>query len=907
MLYKALNNIAVSYIVLENDKIIDCNLNAVNLFGYDRREDLLGLSPFDLSPYLQDDEEESHIKGKVLIEKAYREKMVSFKWRHTKKNGDTFLAFINLISINGLLFSIITNIDELQEAEAKIRQTDDMYRLLFDESQVMIYFLDVKTKRITNANKATLDFYGYDLETIRNIDYIDICQLTEDELNHNIELVLMNKRNYFYSKHICANGETRDVEIHAYAFTLNNRDFIIAMVYDLSERIKQNLIIESFLKNSPTPIAVLDNDYRVIDVNDKFTELFLYTKNEVIGRRLDTILTPNSLEDVATEIAQEALKNNFVRKRTIRRRKDETIVNVEIVAFPIIYNEKIIGTYIHYIDITQTLKHEMQLEVFQKVLENNTEGIVITDPEGRIEWVNHAFTCITGYQLSEVKGKTMNLLRSNVHNEEFYDNMWETLNRYHHWHGEIWNKNKNGEIYPEWLNIYAIKSQNNITNYVGIFRDLSETKVIDQKIRILSQKDVLTGLYNRVYFNDNLERVIKKEENVAILFMDLNHFKEINDTLGHYAGDQFLMEIAHRLEDLLNGNNDTIIARYGGDEFIVMIENFTSKKQIASIARRILHMIQKPFIYGGNYLIATASLGISLYPKDGRTSDELLQNADMAMYAAKNKYDRKIMFYNPNMRKAVDERFKIASLLRAALEEKAYEILFDPIYSLKKDAIIALEAKIKWHNKQLALYSRQKYIDVAIKTGQINHIFDFVFEDICQKLTENQDLQMQIPISINISIEQLEQYTFLSQIKDKLCKYNIDPSLIEFEFTDNNISEKSRRAQKAINELLKLGFNFTLDNFGQDNSSIAQLKHYNIKKIKLTKSIFKDIDKRSINYELIKLYRLITKKMNILLIAKGINEESQYKFIKDIKVDAAQGSYFSKPLTFEEVKKALKH
>lgn len=904
MLYDALNNIAISFIVLENDKIIDCNLNAVHLFGYERREELLGLTPYDLSPYLQDDEEESYVKGKALVERAYREKAVSFKWRHSKKNGDTFLAFINLISINGLLFAIITNVDELREVEERMKQTDEIYHLLFDESQAIIYFIDIKTKRITNANKAALNFYGYDLDTIKRINYTEICLITEEELTKNIELVVMNKRNYFITKHKCANGELRDVEMHAYALTLKNRDYIVAMVYDLTERIKQNLIIESFLKNSPIPIVVLDSDFRAVDINDKFTELFQYTKEEIVGKRIDKLIAPITLQEEAIEIANEALKSSFVQRRTIRKRKDDTLVNVEIVAFPILYNERIIGTYIHYIDITESLKHKTQLELFQKVLENNIEGVVITDSEGNIEWINHAFTKITGYELSEIKGKTMSILRSNVHNEDFYNNMWNALRCLHHWQGEIWNKNKNGEIYPEWLNIYAIKNDNHITHYVGIFRDLSETKFIDQKIRILSQKDVLTSLYNRVYFIDNLERVLAKEENVAILFMDLNHFKEINDTLGHYAGDQYLIEIAHRLEDIFIDNNNVIIARYGGDEFIVMIKNFASKRQLAHIGRRILATIQKPFIYSGNYLIATASLGIAIFPKDGSTSDELLQNADIAMYVAKGKYDRKIMFYNPNMRKAIDERFRIANLLRSAIEEKAYEITFEPIYDLKNHKIISLEAKIKWHNRQLASYSRQKYLDVAIRTGQVNQIFDFVFDDICQKLTLNPTFS--IPISINISIEQLVQYAFLSQIKEKLHHYNIDPSLIEFEFTDNNITEKTGRAQKAINELLKLGFNFTLDNFGQDNSSIAQLKHYNIKKIKLTKNILKNIDKRSLNYELIKLYRLITKEMNILFIAKGITEESEYKLIKDLKVDAAQGSFFSKPLTFEEALKELK-
>ncbi len=904
MLFEAIDSVPLSFCIVDKGVIIDCNLNAVNLFGYEKKSDLIGLKPFDLSPYLQDDNEESIIKGNEYIRRAQIEKNVNFTWRHSKKNGDTFLAYINLISIKNVLFALITNIDEAKEVEASIREKDEMYKLIFSHNKHMIYILDAKTLKITDANQATIDFYGYDIDTLKSLSYDDLFLHENGDLPKLIEEVLTNKRNFFFGKHRLANGEIRDVEIHIFAITLNNKEYLINMVYDTTEKIQQNIIINTFIQKSPYPIAVLDNTQRVLDINDKFTELFQYQKEDLLGKNLNDLLTTIEYRNELNKHIDKVFTENFIRVKTLRKRKDNSLINVEIVAFPITYNDKIIGAYVHYIDITQKIKDQNQLQVFKKVLENNNEGILITDTDGHIEWVNHAFTKITGYTLDEIMGNTPRILKSDIHDSTYYKNMWEHIYRDNHWHGEIWNKNKKGEIYPEWLNIYAIKNNNITTNYVGIFKDLSESKIIDQKMRILAQKDVLTGLYNRVYFTDKLNRIIqsKQNENIAVLFMDLNHFKEINDTLGHYAGDQFLVEISRRLQSSLD--EQTIIARYGGDEFVVLLNNFKNKHQVTSQARKLLEQISRPYIYQGNYLLTSASLGIALYDKDGTTCDELIQNADIAMYVAKNSgMDKKIQYYTYKMRKDIDERFKIANLLRIALEKKAYTLLYEPIYNIHTDKIIGLELKIKWHNTQLESYSRNKYLNVAIKTGQINQIFDFMFDDICCRLSKSKNFK--VPISINISIEQLEQSTFLHVIKEKMRKYHFDPTKIEFEFTDNNLNDSSSRASRTINELLKLGYNFTLDNFGQENSSIAQLKHYQIKKIKLATNLFKLNDDNKINYELIKLYRMISREMNILLIAKGISQDKQVALIKDLELDGCQGSYYSKPLTFNQINKLL--
>ncbi len=896
-----IDNFPISFYIIDKDVIVDCNIAAVNMFGYESKQDIIGLKPSSLSPVYQDDGIRSDIKGREFIKKAYIEKNVNFKWLHLNKNGDPFLAYINLVYINNVLFALITNISEIRRLEDTIKEKDYIYRKLFEENNNVMYLFDPNTNYIIDANNAALDYYGYDLETLKTMKINDLTISSEDAIHKYIKSILAYKQNFFSLKHINKNNEIRDVEVNCFPITLNNKQFLFNIVYDITEKVKQNVIISTFLTQSPYPIVILDNEQHVININEKFTSLFQYEKEEVLGKNLNDLITSNEYHDELNNNIENVFKENFIRINTLRKRKDNKLINVEIVAFPITYNDKIIGAYVHYIDITQKIKDKNQLDVFKKVLENSNEGIVITDSFGHIDWINHAFTKITGYTLAEIVGSNPNILKSNLQNKAFYEDMWHHIIHDHHWHGEIWNKNKLGEIYPEWLNIYAITSKNITTHYVGIFKDLSEMKTIDQKMRILAQKDALTGLYNRVYFTEKLNYILNTEKtnDIALLFIDLDYFKEINDSLGHCIGDQLLVELSKRFQQISSDN--ILIARFGGDEFVILLKGFNNKIRIMNMAKKIFSTINEPYIYHDNYLQVSASIGIVIYAKDGNTSDELIQNADIAMYAAKKSFDKKIVYYNPKMRKRIDERFKIANLMRKSIEEKAYTILYEPLYDLNTNKIISVEAKIKWKQSQLNL-STKKYFKIALETGQINKIFTFTFEEVCKQLTNNKNFT--VPISINISIEQLEQDQFIFILKEIIKKYPINPKLIEFEFTIN-FAIHSNRIAKNIQDLSNLGFNFTLDNFGEDNFSLAQLKHYNIKKIKLDKNLLRNLTIDSMHYQFIKIFRLNSKIMNIDLIAKGINQLEQFTILKSLKLDGGQGSYFSKPIRFNQVSRLV--
>ena len=895
MLFDAFDNIPISFFIIENDIIVDCNLNAVNLFEYTNKENLLGLEPFALSPYTQDDGTESYKKGEHYIREAHINKHVNFTWQHSKRNGETFLAYINLISIKNVLFALITNLDEVKNYEAKLQENDQMYKLLFEQNKSIILIVDLKTLFITDANQAAEDFYGYNLAVLKTKKYPDLLMDTEN-LDFYIEQVMTNKRNIFFTKHKLANGEIHDVEARIFLITINNIDYLISMIYDSSEKIKQNLIINTFINQSPYPIAVLDNRQRVININDKFTTLFLYDQDEIIGKNLNELLTTLEHRDELEANIDKVFTENFIRVTTLRKKKDNTLIDVEIFAFPITYNDKIIGAYVHYIDITEKIKNQTQLELFKKALENNNEGIMITDIDENIEWVNHAFTKITGYTLAEISGKKPQVLRSEMHKQDFYRKMWDSLEHNNHWYGEIWNKNKFGEVYPEWLNIYAIKNNGVITNYVGIFKDLSESKIIDQKMRVLAQKDALTGLYNRVYFTEKLTEILEKQkmQKHALLFLDLNHFKDINDTLGHHVGDEFLVTIANRIVNYCDDN--TLIARYGGDEFVILFSDYQSLTQITDFVEKIALLIKEPYDYKGNLLYVSASIGVSLYPEDGTTYDELIQNADIAMYVAKDSLEQKIFYYTHSMRIKIDEKFKIASLLREAIDNKAYYLMFEPVYNLQTNKVVSAGVNLIWRNEVLNAYPKDRTSEVALETGQINQIFADTFEDICKLLLDNKTFSL--PLSLNISLEQLEQSQFLTIIKTIIAKYQINNHLIEFQFTDKNYHDLSKQATKNINYLLSLGFNFCFDSFGDKHSAIAELKYYQVKKIYLAPTLLKADNEINNNYELIKLYQLIANKMKLQLIAKGIESEKQLMEIKKLNIIYGQGIYLSKLVTF---------
>ena len=468
---------------------------------------------------------------------------------------------------------------------------------------------------------------------------------------------------------------------------MNNKVFLTKEDFSMENYSLDKAYFQQLFENSPQGIVILGNDFTIKKVNNSFCQLFGYEPDELIGKNMDLIIAPTGLYKEAYSLTERAFQGEFVKKDVLRKVWDGSLRNFSVVAYPIMNGNQQVGIYAIYDDITKKKQYEKKLKLFASVLENNTEGVIITDCDNRITWVNHAFTSITGYTLQEVKGQNPSILKSGIQNKAFYENMWHSIRTTGYWKGEIWNKNKYNRIYPQRLNIFTLSdSEENINFMVGILTDITKEKEKEEKIYELAYRDSLTGLFNRESFNKKLTDTIDQAKNrgnkLAVLFLDLDDFKRINDNLGHSMGDNLLKVISENLESTL-GDSYTV-ARIGGDEFTILIDDINCNEEIFPIVDRIIHTFSSPWIFDNFKFYLTTSIGISIFPEHGRDSDALIRNADIAMYKAKSDGSNRYAIYSPSMSEKTNEEFLIENGLRNALYNKEFSLHYQPIIDIKK-------------------------------------------------------------------------------------------------------------------------------------------------------------------------------------------------------------------------------
>lgn len=406
-----------------------------------------------------------------------------------------------------------------------------------------------------------------------------------------------------------------------------------------AEILKEKRFFEALVLNSPIAIVTLDNQHQIVSCNPAFENLFGFQWSDIIGIDLDDLISTKDEKEEAVNYTQAVLNGKNIYGMGKRHRKDGSTVDVEIFGVPVCVDNEQIGLLGLYHDITERKRAEEALQLNAKVFENAKEGIIITDADANIITVNEAFTDITGYDAVEVIGKNPRILKSNKHSAEFYQDMWNCLINENHWQGEIWNRHKDGIIYTEWLSIATVKNTHGeVINYVAVFNDITMRKEIEAYLNHVATHDPLTDLSNRTLFYDRLDHAItiakRNGEHLAVLFLDLDNFKNVNDTYGHRCGDLLLQEVANRLREGAQRASDTI-SRLGGDEFTIVLEKMVSPQNAYRITHTILSAITRPFLIDGTRIEITASIGVSYYPDDGEDAESLLKHADDAMYRCK--------------------------------------------------------------------------------------------------------------------------------------------------------------------------------------------------------------------------------------------------------------------------------
>lgn len=538
------------------------------------------------------------------------------------------------------------------------------------------------------------------------------------------------------------------------------------------------------------------------------------------------------------------------------------------------------------------------------VFASTRDGVVITDLEGRIRAVNRAYCEMSGHSEAELLGRNPKLLRSGRHDAAFFAAMWQSIHATGQWQGEIWNRRKNGEVFPQWLTISTVRNDwGEPTHYVGVLTDISQLKQSEATLEHLAHYDPLTDLPNRILAQSRIQHALEQarrhERQVAVLFLDLDRFKTVNDSLGHPVGDELLTAIGRRLRERLR-DEDTL-ARLGGDEFLVLIESAPGTEDIALVAQHLLDALEQPFhLPSGHEVFVGASLGISLYPQDGASVTELIQHADVAMYQAKEQGRNTYRFYTQALTRAANEKLELEASLRRALARGEFLLHYQPQVDVGSGAITGCEVLARWQPPDGGLISPARFIPVAEETGLIVALGEWVLRTACAQARAWMDAGLpEFVVSVNVSARQLRQRDLPQRVATILAETGLPPRRLALELTESVIMGQGDQAEGLLRALKQLGVGLSIDDFGTGYSSLAYLKRFPIDQLKIDQGFVRDIPHDRNDMEIAAAVIALGRSLNLKVLAEGVETPAQLDFLAGRGCDAYQGYLFSQPVTAE--------
>lgn len=552
---------------------------------------------------------------------------------------------------------------------------------------------------------------------------------------------------------------------------------------------------------------------------------------------------------------------------------------------------------------------EQHLYMAHTLINASMDGIMVTNEQGIIESINPAFSILTGYSESEALNQPASLISSGRHDESFYTAMWDSINHHGRWQGEIWNRRKNGEVYPEWLTITRIKEPNTQRIlYAGIFSDITERKKSEQVIQNLAYYDPLTKLPNRQLLFDRLDIALssaqRDNQNLAVMFIDLDHFKRINDTLGHTVGDKVLCEVTERLKTVTR-EVDTL-ARLGGDELVLLLTELNSVDTIFRIAQRMSDCLTEPVNIDGNQLFITSSIGCATYPNDGQDREELLKNADTAMYRAKQSGRNTFRLYSSEMNERSHFRLKMENCLRTALDNNEFFLEYQPKVSLQDQTIVGVEALIRWQSPMLGRIPPDQFIPLAEELGLIEHIGTWVLQESTRQCKHWHQISAQkLPISVNVSALQFKSQNFIKHVEEALNESGLEAQYLDLEITESCLMEDPQSVSEALNVLRKRGVSISMDDFGTGFSSLSMLTSLPMDFLKIDRSFMEGIPGKQENEVLASTIILMAHNLKMEVIAEGVETQEQQDFLHSLGCNQMQGYYFSRPITAHDIQNLL--
>jgi diguanylate cyclase (GGDEF)-like protein/PAS domain S-box-containing protein len=795
--------------------------------------------------------------------------------------------------------------------------SDRRYRILVDHAPEAIVVFDVGSGRFLDCNENAVRLFGRSREDLLRHGPIDLSPPVQPDGSESataglrrIAQALKGEAPVFEWVHRRADGEDVVCEVRLVRFPDETRQLVRGSILDIAERKRMEAALRdseakfaTVFRTCPESISItLEEDGTYLEVNEAYERVFGYRRQDVLGRSaLDLGVWVDGLERQALlrKLRQEGRLEGF----EVRMRR----ASGEIIIVRLSAERVVLHGHAHLLavarDVTLEKKQQESLRLAARVFESTAEGILITDPAERIVAVNRAFAEMTGYGEAEVRGRRPSILAADRHDKRFFQQLWETLHRSGRWQGEMWNRSKSGEVRPYLLTISALRDEQGVViNYIGVMRDISNIKQSQQQLELLANYDPLTGLGNRNLFLTHLkagiERAARHERKLALIFIDLDNFKVINDTLGHDVGDVLLAEVARRLKGAVR--QEDIVCRLGGDEFTVYVEDFDDPQALASTAQRLVQAASEPYQISGHDIFVTASVGISIYPNDGTSISELVKNADTAMYKVKEQGRNGFQFFKEDMNARAFERLVFVSGLRRALERSEFRVMYQPQVDLQDERPRGAECLLRWNHPDLGEVSPGSFIPVAEETGLIVPIGEWVLHRVCRQLHDWRGLAGG-RVSVNVSARQFRQPELVEAIRRSVAEVGIDTSLLAIELTESALIDDPEKAAVTLGQLKDMGLTVSIDDFGTGYSSLSYLKRFPIDCLKIDRTFVRDIVTDPDDAAIVTAIITMAQSLKLDVVAEGVETQEQVDFLRARGCAAAQGYYFSRPLSAERM------
>ncbi|POZ53068.1 PAS domain S-box protein [Methylovulum psychrotolerans] len=828
-----------------------------------------------------------------------------------------FWFYTIALSVVGLTLALITR----QNADAKrtLELSEEKLRAMFDLSPLGMARNSLDG-RFIEANQALLKMVGYSLDELNTLTYWQLTpeQYAPQEIEQLAKLNATGSYGPYQKEYIRHDGHRIVVRLNGVRITgTDGENYIWSTIEDITEQqqaadtLKQEQqLLRTVLDNLPIGIWVVDAHGTVIRGNAAGQQI--WAGAEYVG-----IASYGAYKGWWSATGERVKDEEWAAVRAIRHGETvlEEMIDIECVdgtcktilnsALPLRDKDQhITGAIVVNQDISERRRNEEAMQLASLVYQNSSEAMMVADEHNIIIAINPAFTQLTGYTAEDIIGKNPNIRSTPLQDPAFYQEMWAQINTTGRWQGEVWNRRKSGEACAERLSVNTIfKPNGSVYRRVALFYDITEKKAADELIWRQANFDPLTGLPNRRMFYERLEQEIKKADHAksafVLLFLDLDRFKEVNDSLGHHIGDQLLQDVAQRLK-LCVLPVDTV-ARLGGDEFTVIMGGQGDSSRAETLAQEILEALATPFVLGGDLAYVTASIGIITYPDVAGTTDALLKCADQAMYYAKAQGRNRYSFFDPMMQAAAQRRQHLANDLHSALAEQQLRVVYQPIVQLATGRVVKAEALVRWQHPQLGLVSPSEFIPIAEETGLIITIGEWVFLQAVRQVKHwRENYCRDFQISVNKSpIQFQDKNLHYPAWPEQLKKLGLPGQSIVVEITEGLLLETDRFIDDKFMAFRDAGLQVALDDFGTGYSSLAYLKKFDIDYLKIDQSFVRNLTAQSDDKVLCEAIIVMAHKLGIKVIAEGVETEGQCGLLAAMGCDYGQGYWFSKPVAPE--------